>query len=188
MRIIAATNLDLERAVRDGRFREDLYYRLNVIPIVLPPLRDRRTDIPLLVEHFVAKYAAGRPRTVSEDALKILVDYDWPGNVRQLESVVERALLLGEGDAIVPADLPPAVRAGITGARSPLGIEIPDTGIDLEGLERGLILKALEKADGNQTRAARLLGLSRRTLQYRLEKMQGAPDGAGDARKGAGPQ
>jgi DNA-binding NtrC family response regulator len=186
VRIIAATNMDLDRAVREGRFREDLYYRLNVIPIVLPRLCERRTDIPLLVEHFVAKYAAGRPRSISEEALKLLIDYEWPGNVRQLESVIERALLLGEGDAIVPADLPAAVRAGITSVRSPLGIEIPDSGIDLEGLERALILKALEKAEGNQTRAARLLGLTRRTLQYRLEKMQGAPDGATDARKGAG--
>jgi DNA-binding NtrC family response regulator len=179
VRIVAATNRDLEADMRAGRFREDLFYRLNVIPILLPPLRERRTDIPLLVEHFMRKYAdPKRPRDVSEKALEILTAYDWPGNVRQLESVVERALLLSEGETIVPADLPAAVRAGLTAARGPLGLEIPETGIDLEGVERTLILKALEKTDGNVSRAARLLGLSRRTLQYRLEKIQeaaGAP-------------
>jgi transcriptional regulator with PAS, ATPase and Fis domain len=187
VRIVAATNHDLERAVKEGRFREDLYYRLNVIPIVLPPLRERRTDVPLLVEHFLAKYAAGRTRGVSDEALKVLVAYDWPGNVRQLESVIERALLLGESDVVQPEDLPAAVRAGISTPRAPMDLEIPEAGIDLEGLEKSLILKALSKAGNNVTRAARLLGLSRRTLQYRLEKIQGAPDGAPAAPKGAGP-
>jgi DNA-binding NtrC family response regulator len=184
-RIIAATNRDLEREVKEGRFREDLYYRLNVIPIVLPSLRERRTDIPHLVEHFVAKHSGDRKRSVSEEALKILMAYEWPGNVRQLESIVERALLLGEGDVVTPGDLPAAVRAGITASLDVFGLQIPDSGIDLEALERSLILKALEKAENNVTRAARLLGLSRRTLQYRLEKIQGAPQGTGDARKGA---
>jgi DNA-binding NtrC family response regulator len=187
VRIVAATNQDLERAVREGRFREDLYYRLNVIPIFLPPLRERRTDIPLLVEHFIRKHGgAERRRVVGADALKILVNYYWPGNVRELESVIERALLLSEGDTVLPSDLPPAVRAGIAPtARGPVGVEITDAGIDLEGLERSLILQALEKTSGNVSRAARLLGLSRRTLQYRLEKIQGAPDGASADRKGA---
>jgi DNA-binding NtrC family response regulator len=175
VRIVAATNQDLERAVREGHFREDLYYRLNVIPIALPPLRERRTDIPLLVDHFIAKCAGGRRRGVSEDALKVLTAYDWPGNVRELESVIERALLLGEGELIGPADLPAPVRAGATTPRGGMDLEIPDSGIDLEALERFLILKALEKAGGNVTRAARLLGLSRRTLQYRMEKIQSAP-------------
>jgi len=110
--------------------------------------------------------------------------YDWPGNVRELESVVERALLLADGDVIVPEDLPAAVRSGAAG-RSPLSPDIPDSGIDLDGLERGLILRALEKASGNVSRAARLLGLSRRTLQYRLEKIQqdaGAAPGPGAPR------
>jgi DNA-binding NtrC family response regulator len=185
VRIVAATNQDLERAVREGRFREDLYYRLNVIPIVLPPLRDRRTDIPLLVDHFLAKYAGGRSRGVSEDALKTLMAYDWPGNVRELESVIERALLLGEGELIVPADLPASLRSGGGGPKRATDLEIPDSGIDLEAVERSLILKALDKAGGNVTRAARLLGLSRRTLQYRLEKMEDAPERAPDAPKGA---
>jgi DNA-binding NtrC family response regulator len=186
VRIIAATNQDLERAVREGRFREDLYYRLSVIPIVLPALRERRTDIPLLVEHFLGKYKEGRvPQRVGEDALKILMAYDWPGNVRQLESVIERALLLGEGVAIEPSDLPAAVRANIVATSSPISLEIPETGIDIEEVERALILKALAKADNNVTRAARLLGLSRRTLQYRMDKMRGAPNGAVPLRKGA---
>jgi len=186
VRIIAATNQDLERAVREGRFREDLYYRLNVIAITLPPLRERRTDIPLLLEHFLVKYSEGRvAKPVSEDALKMLMAYDWPGNVRQLESVVERAVLLSEGETIVVDDLPAAVRARINTTADPIAIEIPDTGIDIESVERSLILKALDKAQGNVTRAARLLGLTRRTLQYRLEKMQDAPNGAAAIRNGA---
>jgi DNA-binding NtrC family response regulator len=178
VRIIAATNLDLEKAVREGRFREDLYYRLNVIPIVLPPLRERRPDIPLLVEHFMKKYSGGRPRSVSPKALNALAEYDWPGNVRELESVIERALLLAESDEIQPADLPAAVRAGISARRGPLLFDIPDAGIDLEEVERSLVLKALEKTEGNVSRAARLLGLTRRTLQYRLEKIQGESESA----------
>jgi transcriptional regulator with PAS, ATPase and Fis domain len=196
VRIVAATNQDLEKAVHEGSFREDLYYRLNVIPIVLPALRERRTDIPLLVDHFLKKYGEpGRPREVSEPALEILIAYDWPGNVRELESVFERTLLLAEGDVIVAEDLPASIRAGAAGAtRRAVPVEIPDSGIDLESVERSLIVQALEKAQGNVTRAARLLGLTRRTLQYRLEKMQvgtrgedpaAAPDGAPPARKGA---
>jgi DNA-binding NtrC family response regulator len=172
VRIIAATNQDLEKAVREGRFREDLYYRLNVIPIVLPPLRERRTDIPLLVEHFMKKYATGTNRTIGDRALKALTEYDWPGNVRELESVIERALLLAEGEEILPLDLPAAVRAGLSVPRGPLALDIPESGIDLEAVERSLVLKALEKAEGNVSRAARLLGLTRRTMQYRLEKFQ----------------
>ncbi len=185
VRIIAATNANLEQAVREGRFREDLYYRLNVIPIVLPPLRERRTDIPLLVEHFLKKYGGSRARTVGDKALKALVAYDWPGNVRELESALERSLLLAEGDEILPQDLPAAVRSGLAIPRGPLALDIPDSGLDLEALEKSLVLKALEKTEGNVSRAARLLGLSRRTLQYRLEKIQDAPNGASIVRKGA---
>jgi transcriptional regulator with PAS, ATPase and Fis domain len=186
VRIVAATNQDLERDVREGRFREDLFYRLNVIPITLPSLHERRTDIPLLVEHFLAKYGASGRRSVSQEALALLVAYDWPGNVRELESVIERALLLGEGDVIVPADLPASVRARLGTGATP-GVEIPDEGIDLDALEESLLLKALEKAGGNVSRAARLLGLSRRTMQYRMAKLQGAPTGTGAAPKGADP-
>jgi two-component system, NtrC family, response regulator PilR len=186
VRIVAATNQDLERAVKEGRFREDLFYRLNVIPLVLPPLRQRRTDVPLLVEHFVRKYAqAGRPTQVSAEALRLLMSYGWPGNVRQLEAVIERALLLSESPLVEPDDLPAAVRAGIGNeTMGGLDLNVPDEGLDLEALERGLILKALAKAQGNVTRAARLLGLSRRTLQYRLEKLQEAPEAAAAVRNG----
>jgi DNA-binding NtrC family response regulator len=185
VRIVTATNHDLERAVREGRFREDLYYRLHVIPIALPPLRERRTDIPLLVEHFLKKYTDPRkPRSVAKEALEMLMAYDWPGNVRELEAVVERALLLGESDRILPQDLPAAVRTRAAASPGAIPIEIPPSGIDLEALERSLILKALDQASGNVTRAARLLGLSRRTLQYRLEKIQALSDGV-SAPKGA---
>jgi len=174
VRIVAATNQDLDRAVREGRFREDLYYRLNVIPIALPPLRDRRTDIPLLVDHFVAKYAGGARRSVSKEALEVLIAYDWPGNVRELESVIERVLLLAETDQIAPSDLPGSVRTRVASPRGAVDLDIPEQGIDLDALEESLMLKALEKAGGNVSRAARLLGLSRRTLQYRMAKLQGA--------------
>jgi transcriptional regulator with PAS, ATPase and Fis domain len=184
VRIVAATNRDLERDVREGLFREDLFYRLNVIPIVLPPLRARRTDIPLLVEHFVKKHGGGRPRTVSAAALEALVRYDWPGNVRELESVIERALVLGDADAIAPEDLPSVIGAA-TPAPGGLRLEIPEEGIDLEAVERTLIEKALARTGGNVSRAARLLGLSRRTLQYRLEKISSEPNGAPAAPDGA---
>jgi len=185
--VVAATNRDLEREVREGRFREDLFYRLNVIPIALPPLRERRTDIPLLVEHFLAKHGEpGRSREIAPEALEALVAHSWPGNVRELESVVERTLLLADGDVVRLDDLPPAVRMRSRVLAGGLPIEIPDEGLDLDGLERSLILRALDKCGGNVTRAARLLGLTRRTLQYRLEKIQGAPDGAMGAPNGAG--
>jgi transcriptional regulator with PAS, ATPase and Fis domain len=186
VRVVAATNRDLEHEVRQGRFREDLFYRLNVIPIRLPPLRERRTDVPLLVEHFLAKHAEpGRPRQIAPDALGALVAYPWPGNVRELESVVERTLLLADADVIGLADLPAAVRMRGSLAAAGVPVEIPEEGLDLEALERSLLLQALEKAKGNVTRAARLLGLSRRTLQYRLEQIQTAPDGAAAAPDGA---
>jgi two-component system, NtrC family, response regulator PilR len=185
VRVVAATNRDLEREVREGRFREDLFYRLNVIPIALPPLRERRTDVPLLVEHFLAKHAEpARARSIAPEALEALVAYSWPGNVRELESVIERTLLLADGDVVHLGDLPAAVRMRGAAASS-LPVDIPAEGLDLEALERHLILRALEKSEGNVTRAARLLGLSRRTLQYRLEKIQGAPDGAATAPNGA---
>jgi len=157
---------------------------------VLPPLRQRRTDVALLVEHFMAKYyQPGRPSQVEPEALRLLMAYDWPGNVRQLESIIERALLLSESALVQPEDLPASVRAGIGEKlrQSPGGVqfEIPDGGIDLEALEQDLIKRALSKAEGNVTRAARLLGLTRRTLQYRLEKLQeAAAESAAPAREG----
>jgi DNA-binding NtrC family response regulator len=180
VRVIASTSRDLEREVREGRFREDLYYGLSVVPIVLPALRERRTDVPLLVDHFLAKYDGGRRKSFSEAALKVLIAYDWPGNVRQLESVVERSVLLSEEDIVRAEDLPVAVRAGVTtpAADAVHGLPIPEEGIDLPALERALILRALEKAEGNAARAARLLGLSRHALQERLARLQAATQGA----------
>jgi two-component system response regulator AtoC len=125
-----------------------------------------------LIEHFLRKSAQdGRKREVSPEALDHLTAYNWPGNVRELESVIERAVLLGEDDVIRPEDLPAAMRARSVSQRVALGLEIPEGGIELEEIERALIQKALDKVDGNVTRAARLLGLTRRTLQYRLEKI-----------------
>ncbi len=173
VRIVAATNRDLAGLMREGKFREDLYYRLNVFPIVLPPLRDRATDIPRLVEHFLDRLGRelGRPRPrLSRQALALLMAYRWPGNVRQLESVLERAVLLSEGEEITPDLLPAEVRENVAGPASRLAFDIPDEGISLEALERDLLEKAVRKAGGTLTKAARLLGISYRTLQYRLEK------------------
>jgi transcriptional regulator with PAS, ATPase and Fis domain len=173
VRIVAATNKNLALQMKEGKFREDLYYRLNVLPIFLPPLRDRSTDIPALVEHFVGRFARAAekaPPRVAPQTLAALMRYRWPGNVRQLESILERAVLLAEGEELGPDLLPPEVRENVASTLSGLEIDIPDEGISLESLERELLEKAVRKAGGTLTRAARLLGISYRTLQYRLEK------------------
>ncbi len=183
VRVIAATNRDPVEAVKDGLLREDLFYRLNVVSIVIPPLRERSTDIPQLVEYFIKKHGegAGKPiQGISNEAMRLLMNYHWPGNVRQLEAVVERAGLLSEGPEIKHYDLPIEVRffnlpvqlAPSSPSDSKFAIEIPEQGIHLEALERDLIQQAMEKSDWVITKAARLLGLSYRTLQYRLEKFQ----------------
>ena len=174
VRIVAATNRDLGRLMKEGKFREDLYYRLNVFPILLPPLRSRTTDIPPLVEHFLERFAkeSGRPRLkVAPQTLSLLMEYSWPGNVRQLESALERACLLAEDELITPPLLPAEVRENLSApAEGGLSLSIPDEGISLEAVERELMEKALRKAGGTLSKAARLLGISPRTLQYRLEK------------------
>lgn len=171
VRVLAATNRDLEAMVKDGRFREDLYYRLNVIPITIPPLRQRKDDLELLMNHFLVKHStnAGRPIKFSPEAEKMIMEYAWPGNVRQLESAVERALLLTEGDEITVEDLPPEIRAAnyIEGTG---GFKLPPEGISFDDMERSLIIQAMEQTGWNITRAAKLLGLSFRTMQYRLDK------------------
>ncbi len=183
VRVIAATNRDPVEAVKDGLLREDLFYRLNVVSIVIPPLRERSTDIPQLVEYFIKKHgkSAGEPiQGISNEAMRLLMNYHWPGNVRQLEAVVERASLLSEGPEIKHYDLPIEVRffnlpvqlAPSSTSDSKFAIEIPEQGISFEALERDLIQQAMEKSDWVITKAARLLGLSYRTLQYRLEKFQ----------------
>ncbi|MBS1787111.1 MAG: sigma-54-dependent Fis family transcriptional regulator [Acidobacteria bacterium] len=171
VRVLAATNRDLEAMVKDGRFREDLYYRLNVIPINVPPLRQRRDDIEVLTRFFLHKHSANvaRPVKLSSEAKSLLLNYSWPGNVRQLESAIERALLLAEGDEITGEDLPIEIRqtAHIEGTG---GFKLPPEGISFEELERSLILQAMEQTGWNITRSAKLLGLSFRTMQYRLDK------------------
>lgn len=171
VRVLAATNRDLEAMIKDGRFREDLYYRLNVIPLLIPPLRSRRDDLAQLMEHFLRKHAgnAPRPLKVAAEARRVMMDYAWPGNVRQLESAIERALLLAEGDEITVEDLPVEIRQAVQ-AEGTAGFRLPPEGISFEELERSLIIQAMEQTGWNITRAARLLGLSFRTMQYRLDK------------------
>ncbi len=183
VRIIAATNKDLEGEIDRGAFRQDLFYRLNVVSVVIPPLRERSTDVPQLVEHLVKKSSEGsgkRIRGITNEAMRLLMTYHWPGNVRQLEAVIERAMLLSNGREIEPYDLPievrffdlPAQAVPPTARDRKFGIEIPAEGISFEELERDLIVQAMEKSDWVMTKAARLLGLSYRTLQYRLEKFR----------------
>ncbi len=173
VRVITATNKDLKEQVEEGKFREDLFYRLHIIPITLPPLRERPGDVELLVEHFLAKLA-GRTRSqvdgLAADAMQALRTYQWPGNVRELENVIEHALVFAEGDKIHLADLP----AAITGMSNENMLEIPqgDRSLPeiLEDLEKQLILRAFDKADGVKTETARLLGIKTSALYYKLEK------------------
>ncbi|MEK6303964.1 MAG: sigma-54 dependent transcriptional regulator [Acidobacteriota bacterium] len=172
VRVIAATNRDLEAMVKDGRFREDLYYRLNIIPITIPPLRNRRDDIPTLVDFFIAKHSTTANRQIrglTASARNLIMTYSWPGNVRQLESAIERAILLCEGNEIEAEDLPVELRQEGTAAGA-ADFKLPPEGISFEDVERSLITQAMEQTSWNITRAAKLLGLSFRTLQYRLEK------------------
>jgi DNA-binding NtrC family response regulator len=182
VRIIAATNSDLAKMVREGAFREDLFYRLNVIPVRMPALRERREDIPLLAQHFLDRFGqeSAPPRagvSFSQEALRRLMAHDWPGNVRQLENAVERALTLSAGRAQIDVTaLPADVQAsGVPVAAAPV---LPDTGFDLEsyigGLERELIAQSLERTGGNRRQAATLLGLKRTTLVEKLKRMERA--------------
>ncbi len=181
VRIISATNRDLEKEVLEGRFREDLFYRLNVISINLPPLRERREDIPLLVEHFLRKYAQKLDKNIegiSDFALKALMEYDFPGNVRELENIIERSVALETGPLILPESLTLShfkSRQSKAFKERPLPeISLPEEGIDLEALlneiEVSLLKQALERTNGNKTEAARLLGLNFRSFRYRLAK------------------
>ncbi|MHC4473329.1 MAG: sigma-54-dependent transcriptional regulator [Planctomycetota bacterium] len=175
VRIIAATNKDLEKAVRAGMFRQDLYYRLKIIPIQLPPLCERQGDIPLLVplfiEHFNQEFGKSMKGTTPE-ALAIMEQYHWPGNIRELRNIVERAILLGQENVLGVEDLPSEIRDRSGGEpASAEGIfSLPSGGVVLEHLEKDLVRQALERSGGNQTHAAKLLGLNRDQIRYRIEK------------------
>jgi DNA-binding NtrC family response regulator len=184
VRVVAATNADLQKMVREGSFREDLFYRLNVIAVRLPPLHERPEDIPLLVQHFVRKYQtvsgpreggrdAGPLPLVSQDAMRRLMAHSWPGNVRQLENAIERAMALLAGRTrIEAADLPPDLQA-VSEAAAPVA-DLPESGVDLPALvaqlERDLVQRALARTGGNKGAAARLLGLKRTTLVEKLKR------------------
>jgi DNA-binding NtrC family response regulator len=184
IRIVAATNVDLERAVAEGAFREDLFYRLNVIPIHIPALRDRRSDIPYLLHHFVQVFNREKKRSLggfTPEAMDVLSKYSWPGNVRELENLVERlAILKGDGIIDVP-DLPERFRSssGYAGAEAGVSADLPEAGIDfnsaVDAYENALILQALEKTGWNRNRAAQLLRLNRTTLVEKIKKKGLAP-------------
>jgi DNA-binding NtrC family response regulator len=169
VRVIAATNRDLESAVRQGQFRQDLFFRLNVVQIKLPPLRERKTDILVLVNSFLEKFGEshGGVRTISEDAMARLIAYDWPGNVRELENAIERAVALGSGPILHVADLPSNLQYG-TGERIPQSDEL----LPLEELERRAILRALRESGGDKLAAARLLGIGKTTLYRKLKQYE----------------
>jgi DNA-binding NtrC family response regulator len=175
VRVIAATNSELSKMVAEGTFREDLYYRLHVIPIQLPPLRERRDDIPVLVKHFLEKFAPGMAMQVSQGAMRALMAYQWPGNVRQLENAIERAVALSAGRReVAVTDLPTEVQTTPETTETPF-VDFPDSGLDLPaylaGIERDLIQRSLERTGGNRNKAAELLRIKRTTLVEKLKRL-----------------
>jgi two-component system, NtrC family, response regulator AtoC len=172
VRVVAATNKNLEEEVKKGRFREDLYYRLNVLPIALPPLRARADDIPRLANYFVDSYNTEfrkRVRRVAPETMKRLQSYGWPGNIRELRNAIERAMLLADDEELTNKDFPLTTGSA---PRLTEGVQLPAHGIDLESLERSLVVQALERSGWNQTRAATLLGINRDQIRYRIEKFK----------------
>jgi transcriptional regulator with PAS, ATPase and Fis domain len=168
VRVVAATNRDLEEEVRSGKFREDLFYRLQVMPIPLPPLRERRGDIPLLANHYIDRFNREfrkNVRGMSPAAAALLEQYQWPGNVRELRNAIERAMLLIDRDTLESTDF-----TTLTRSVEPTQFRLPPEGVNLEEVERQLLTQALERAGGNQSRAAQLLGINRDQVRYRLEK------------------
>jgi len=182
VRVIAASNKELAAEVETGNFREDLFYRLQVIPIVMPPLRERRSDIPLLVRHFLEKHnrkRPGRPAEIAEEAMAHLWEYDWPGNVRELENLLERLVILSEDGRIAVEHLPPSVRSFISEKKIPrptLGEDGLDLNSAVEEFENRLIEEALRRTKGNKQAAARLLGLKRTTLVAKLRRRRGGAE------------
>jgi len=178
VRLIAATNADLERAVPEGIFRADLYYRLNVIPIVIPPLRDRRDDVELLVDHFlkIASDNSGRKRTISKETMELLVNYDWPGNVRELENIIERAVILGEGDEITIDGLPDKIRNHSQQRRK---IVMEKAQMTLEELEREYLISVLEATGWQKKKASSILGINASTLYRKIQRYRLSPEKVG---------
>jgi DNA-binding NtrC family response regulator len=178
VRVIAATNVNLRQLVDEGKFREDLYYRLQVVPIDLPPLNAKTSDIPLLAKHFAAQFATEngrRPLLFSDEAMAMLMAYSWPGNIRELENMIERISILVDGDAVYPEDLPACVQQNDTKLEmSSQQVDLPESGVDfnlvVEAFENSLILQALQRTDWNKKRAAELLNLNRTTLVEKIKK------------------
>ncbi len=179
VRVVAATNRDLLKMSQEGRFREDLYYRLNVLSIEIPPLRERRSDIPVLIDYFLKKHTRDTKRDIkiNAEAKRLLENYSYPGNVRQLESAIERATLLCENDTITIEDLPPEMTQESKPVSADELFKLPPEGVNFEDVERSLIIQAMERTDNNITKSAKMLGLTFRTLQYRLEKFGIKRDG-----------
>ena len=178
VQVVASTNRDLEAAVKEGKFREDLFYRLSVIPIQIPPLRERKEDIPVLVEHFIQRYNTQFRKKVGEvspDGMKLMMSYSWPGNIRELKNAIERAMILVDKDRIDVAHLP--IRVADPTSTNPLPrasgtpvVRLPSEGAGLEEIEKNLLEQALHYAHGNKTKASRLLKISRDTLRYKVKK------------------
>jgi two-component system response regulator PilR (NtrC family) len=178
IRVIAATNQDLQKRVAEGKFREDLFYRINVLPVHLPPLRERREDIPPIAEHFLARFAEQmqKPvRSISGEAMDLLQAFAWPGNVRELENVMERAVALEQTPSVLPETLPEQVRRGVSPASGQVPAELPEEGIDLEAhvedIYRDHMVQALKRAGGVQVKAAEMLGMSFRSFRYYAKKL-----------------
>jgi len=174
-RLIAATNADLEKAVQEDTFRADLYYRLNVIPIVIPPLRDRRDDVELLVDHFlrIASENSGRKRTLSKETMELLVNYDWPGNVRELENIIERAVILEEGDEITVDSLPDKIRNHSQQRRK---IVMEKAQMTLEELEKEYLISVLEATGWQKKKASSILGINASTLYRKIQRYGLSPE------------
>lgn len=177
VRLITATNRDLEQALMDGKFREDLYYRLNVIPMLLPPLRDRKDDIPILIDHFIKKFSQENQLpapSISDEALQLCLNYSWPGNVRELENAIENAIVLGEGVTILPEHLPFGIFAKSNGKVKMdflrnAGKSYKDK---MEAAEKSILLEAIKEAGGNKSEAAKILDISLRTMRYKIKKYE----------------
>ena len=170
VRVVAATNQDLQQLIADGDFREDLFYRLNVVPVTIPTLRQRPGDIPLLVAHFLEKLNAGT-KTISPEAMEALARYSWPGNIRELENTIERIIILSHGEEIGVNDLPSEVRAGLgSRERAASSFQLPEEGIDLEEVELELVRQALDRTGASVPKAAKLLGLTAKTLEVRMQR------------------